>query len=201
MPTSRRLVQFSEGKTAPDGGVTVYIDGAFDMFHPGHVETLKVGGGKGLRLSAACVRVGFGTFHPGHVGMLKLGEGTGAAGPANTICRPLPRRPSPCQTPAAPPLTPLPQLAKAQGDFLLVGLHSDEDVTNRRGCAGLGVAPSPLLAGSAGAPRRRAAAAGGATRRRRRRRPLRPAGPTFTNHQPNIIHMTSRLTNLNKELT
>ncbi|GBF90857.1 ethanolamine-phosphate cytidylyltransferase [Raphidocelis subcapitata] len=65
MPTSRRLVQFSEGKPAPDGGRTVYIDGAFDMFHPGHVEVLK--------------------------------------------------------------------LAKAQGDFLLVGLHSDEDVANRRG--------------------------------------------------------------------
>ena len=26
-----------------------------------------------------------------------------------------------------------PQLAKAQGDFLLVGLHSDEDITERRG--------------------------------------------------------------------
>jgi ethanolamine-phosphate cytidylyltransferase len=67
MPTSRRLVQFSEGKQAPEGGVTVYIDGAFDMFHPGHVDILK--------------------------------------------------------------------LAKAQGDFLLVGLHSDEDVAARRGCA------------------------------------------------------------------
>jgi hypothetical protein len=49
MPTSRRLVQFSEGKTAPDGGLVVYIDGAFDMFHPGHVEILKVGWGGGWR--------------------------------------------------------------------------------------------------------------------------------------------------------
>ncbi|KAI8463116.1 MAG: CTP-phosphoethanolamine cytidylyltransferase [Monoraphidium minutum] len=65
MPTSRRLVQFSEGKPAPEGGLTVYIDGAFDMFHPGHVEILKA--------------------------------------------------------------------AKAEGNFLLVGLHSDADVADRRG--------------------------------------------------------------------
>ncbi|PNW75736.1 hypothetical protein CHLRE_12g539000v5 [Chlamydomonas reinhardtii] len=65
LPTSRRLVQFSNGRVAPEGARIVYIDGAFDCFHPGHVKIL--------------------------------------------------------------------QAAKAQGDFLLVGLHTDEDVQARRG--------------------------------------------------------------------
>jgi hypothetical protein len=42
LPTSRRLVQFSEGKFAPEGATIVYIDGAFDVFHVGHVEILEV---------------------------------------------------------------------------------------------------------------------------------------------------------------
>lgn len=65
LPTSRRLVQFSEGQSAPEGSTIVYIDGAFDVFHAGHVEILR--------------------------------------------------------------------LAKEAGDFLLVGLHTDEDVEARRG--------------------------------------------------------------------
>lgn len=65
MPTSRRIVQFSEGKVAPPGARIVYIDGAFDLFHPGHVKILK--------------------------------------------------------------------LAQQQGDFLLVGLHADEDISEQRG--------------------------------------------------------------------
>lgn len=65
LPTSRRLVQFSEGKSAAEGSTIVYIDGAFDVFHAGHVEILR--------------------------------------------------------------------LAKEAGDFLLVGLHTDEDVEARRG--------------------------------------------------------------------
>lgn len=65
LPTSRRIVQFSNGKVAPENAKTVYIDGAFDVFHPGHVKILKA--------------------------------------------------------------------AKEQGDFLLVGIHSDEDVECRRG--------------------------------------------------------------------
>lgn len=43
LPTSRRLVQFSNGRVAPEGARIVYIDGAFDCFHPGHVKTLEVG--------------------------------------------------------------------------------------------------------------------------------------------------------------
>ncbi|KAL4520866.1 hypothetical protein Ndes2526B_g00051 [Nannochloris sp. 'desiccata'] len=65
MPTSRRIVQFSSGKSPPPGGKVVYIDGAFDLFHVGHVEILKA--------------------------------------------------------------------ARDQGDFLLVGIHTDEEVTARRG--------------------------------------------------------------------
>lgn len=65
LPTSRRLVQFSNGRMAPEGARIVYIDGAFDVFHPGHVKILKE--------------------------------------------------------------------ARKHGDFLLVGIHTDEDVTERRG--------------------------------------------------------------------
>ncbi|CAD7705239.1 unnamed protein product [Ostreobium quekettii] len=65
MPTSRRIVQFSEGRVAKPNAKIVYIDGAFDVFHAGHVTILKE--------------------------------------------------------------------AKALGDFLLVGLHGDECIMERRG--------------------------------------------------------------------
>lgn len=68
MPTSRRLVQFSNGRVPAENARIVYIDGAFDVFHPGHVRTLAA--------------------------------------------------------------------AKAHGDFLLVGVHTDEDVQERRGPVG-----------------------------------------------------------------
>ncbi|KAL9676711.1 hypothetical protein QQ045_004928 [Rhodiola kirilowii] len=41
-PTSRRIVQFSNGKGPGPNARVVYIDGAFDLFHAGHVEILRV---------------------------------------------------------------------------------------------------------------------------------------------------------------
>lgn len=41
LPTTRRLIQFAGGGRAlKPGDCVVYIDGAFDMFHCGHIETL-----------------------------------------------------------------------------------------------------------------------------------------------------------------
>ncbi|CAN1340312.1 Ethanolamine-phosphate cytidylyltransferase [Linum perenne] len=39
--TSRRIVQFSNGKAPGPNARVVYIDGAFDLFHAGHVEILR----------------------------------------------------------------------------------------------------------------------------------------------------------------
>lgn len=41
LPTSRKIVQFSEGKEPKPTDRVVYIDGAFDMFHIGHVAVFK----------------------------------------------------------------------------------------------------------------------------------------------------------------
>ncbi|KAK1264617.1 hypothetical protein QJS04_geneDACA016938 [Acorus gramineus] len=51
LPTSRRIVQFSNGKVTLQGpgqdARIVYIDGAFDLFHAGHVEILRIARGLG----------------------------------------------------------------------------------------------------------------------------------------------------------
>jgi ethanolamine-phosphate cytidylyltransferase len=54
MPTSRRIVQFSSGKSAPAGARIVYIDGAFDLFHVGHVEILKASKPSNCLLHVVC---------------------------------------------------------------------------------------------------------------------------------------------------
>ncbi|KAH7288475.1 hypothetical protein KP509_31G027600 [Ceratopteris richardii] len=40
LPTSRRIVQFSNGKGPGPQARIIYMDGAFDLFHAGHVEIL-----------------------------------------------------------------------------------------------------------------------------------------------------------------
>ncbi len=41
MPTSQRIVQFSEGREPRPGDKIVYMPGAFDLFHVGHVDALR----------------------------------------------------------------------------------------------------------------------------------------------------------------
>lgn len=41
LPTSRRIVQLSEGREPKANDKIVYIDGTFDLFHVGHVAILK----------------------------------------------------------------------------------------------------------------------------------------------------------------
>jgi ethanolamine-phosphate cytidylyltransferase len=41
LPTARRINQFSSGRTPKPNDKVVYIDGAWDMFHAGHIDILR----------------------------------------------------------------------------------------------------------------------------------------------------------------
>jgi ethanolamine-phosphate cytidylyltransferase len=41
LPTSRKIVQFSEGHEPKPDDRIVYVDGSFDLFHVGHIEILR----------------------------------------------------------------------------------------------------------------------------------------------------------------
>ncbi|KAJ1962804.1 choline phosphate cytidylyltransferase [Dipsacomyces acuminosporus] len=41
LSTSKKIIQFSSGKEPKPGDKVVYVDGAFDLFHTGHIEFFK----------------------------------------------------------------------------------------------------------------------------------------------------------------
>jgi bifunctional ADP-heptose synthase (sugar kinase/adenylyltransferase) len=41
LPSTRRLAQFQGGRTPPPGARVIYMAGSWDLFHPGHISTLK----------------------------------------------------------------------------------------------------------------------------------------------------------------
>jgi len=42
LPTTQKIIQFSDGKSPQPGDKIVYVAGAFDLFHVGHLDFLEV---------------------------------------------------------------------------------------------------------------------------------------------------------------
>lgn len=42
LPTTQKIIQFSDGKSPQPGDKIVYVAGAFDLFHVGHLDFLQV---------------------------------------------------------------------------------------------------------------------------------------------------------------
>lgn len=42
LPTTQKIIQFSDGKSPQPGDKVVYVAGAFDLFHVGHLDFLEV---------------------------------------------------------------------------------------------------------------------------------------------------------------
>ncbi|KAB5552284.1 hypothetical protein DKX38_009595 [Salix brachista] len=117
LPTSRRIVQFSNGKGPGDDARIVYIDGAFDLFHAGHVE-------RGNEFKSKCGMAG--TLVDEDLGLVvtkhnKFMRKIGLAYDKYTGKKDilLTSRFS--------------GLLERLGDFLLVGIHNDQTVSAKRG--------------------------------------------------------------------
>lgn len=41
LPTTQKIIQFSDGKSAKPGDKIIYVAGAFDLFHIGHLDFLE----------------------------------------------------------------------------------------------------------------------------------------------------------------
>lgn len=41
LPTTQKIIQFSDGKSPNPGDKVVYVAGAFDLFHVGHLDFLE----------------------------------------------------------------------------------------------------------------------------------------------------------------
>ncbi|KAF9662917.1 hypothetical protein SADUNF_Sadunf18G0104200 [Salix dunnii] len=121
LPTSRRIVQFSNGKGPGPNARVVYIDGAFDLFHAGHVEVSLIIYDLLSSLFAMILAIPSHSF--GH--QLSAFQHVTVA-KANMIGSEL------ILFNSAPSRMIL-RSARQLGDFLLVGIHTDQVVSEHRG--------------------------------------------------------------------